>query len=123
MYEYQATVTKVYDGDTITVDLDLGFDHVIKNMTLRLYGINTPELRGGTNASKIDARKARDYLRELILDRDIMVRTIEDKTGKYGRYLAVIFLEGGVDNVNLHMIEQGYAEEYIGFEDLEHMRF
>lgn len=42
MYEYRAFVRKVYDGDTITVDIDLGFEVLLKNQKLRLYGINTP---------------------------------------------------------------------------------
>ena len=46
MYEYRAFVRKVYDGDTITVDIDLGFEVMLKNQKLRLYGINTPEVRG-----------------------------------------------------------------------------
>ena len=45
MYEYKATVTKVYDGDTITVDFDLGFGIILKKQTIRLFGINTPEVR------------------------------------------------------------------------------
>ena len=91
MYEYQAFVRDVYDGDTVTVDMDLGFDHLIRSMKLRLYGINTPELRGGTDEEKSKARKARDYLRLLVLHDNIIVKTIRDKTGKYGRYLAVLF--------------------------------
>ena len=46
MYEYKATVTKVYDGDTITVDFDLGFGILIRKQKIRLLGINTPEVRG-----------------------------------------------------------------------------
>ena len=46
MYEYRATVISVYDGDTITVDIDLGFGIVLRKQKLRLYGLNTPEVRG-----------------------------------------------------------------------------
>ena len=46
MYEYCAKVVSVYDGDTITVDIDLGFGIVLKKQKLRLLGINTPEVRG-----------------------------------------------------------------------------
>ena len=45
-YLYKATVTEVYDGDTITVDIDLGLNVWLKDQTLRLLGIDTPELRG-----------------------------------------------------------------------------
>lgn len=123
MYEYKANVTSVYDGDTITVTVDLGFDHFIRNMKLRLYGINTPELRGGTDETRKAAREARDYLRQLILGQQVIVRTIKDEKGKYGRYLAVIYTCDDETCINLQLVEDGYAEPYIGYDELEHIYF
>ena len=111
MYEYYADVTKVYDGDTITVTIDLGFDHFIKDMSLRLLGIDTPELSGGTEETRAAGREARDFLRSLILGQEVVVKTVRDKTGKYGRYLATIFTEDDV-NANELLLLEGYAEEY-----------
>jgi micrococcal nuclease len=122
MYEYRAEVTSVYDGDTITVTIDLGFDHIMRNMKLRLYGIDTPEIRGGNAKTRKAARDARDYLRALILGKEIVVRTIKDKKGKYGRYLAIIHQEDGAC-VNLLMAEAGHAEQYMGWDELEHYHF
>jgi endonuclease YncB( thermonuclease family) len=56
LYNYRAFVTGVYDGDSITVDIDLGFNNWMKNQKVRLYGINTPELRGEERPSGLIAR-------------------------------------------------------------------
>jgi micrococcal nuclease len=113
LYQYKAHCTKVYDGDTITVNIDLGFHSWLFNMKIRLYGIDTPELRGDT----IEAgRVARDYLRGLILDKDIILETHKDKTGKYGRWLGVIHLPHDNENtvsVNEILVHAGHAVRYM----------
>lgn len=106
-YKYKATVIDVYDGDTITVFIQLGFDISFKTK-LRLYGIDTPEIRG---EERPDGLVSRDWLREKILNKEVIIQTYKDRTGKYGRYLATIFLEEV--NINLQLIEEGLAEEYI----------
>jgi len=124
MYEYEAVITDVYDGDTVTATVDLGFDHHMGNTKLRLLGIDTPELRGGTARNKKKAREARDYLRSLILGNKVLIRTVRDTKGKYGRYLAIIFLRSTGCNVNLRMVEGGFAKPYGDeFEDLSHEWF
>ena len=107
MYEYRAKVRGVYDADTITVDIDLGFGIIYTGQKLRLLGIDAPEVRGKERPEGI---KSRDALRDKILDKDIIIRTSKDKKGKYGRWLATIIL----DDVNLNewLIAEGYAEEY-----------
>ena len=94
LYLYKAHVTDVYDGDTITIDL--GFNTWIKDERIRLARINTPEVRG---KEKVEGKLARDWLREKILNQDILLRTIKskkgaDSKGKYGRYLGEIMLDG-----------------------------
>ena len=108
MYEYDATVVKVYDGDTITVTVKLGFG-VYKTERLRLSGINAPELRGDERPYGLVSR---DKLRELILDQDIIIKTYKDKKGKYGRYIADIYFknpETGVFCVNDWLVENKLA--------------
>lgn len=61
MYEYRAFVRKVYDGDTVTVDIDLGFDVVLQKQKIRLLRINAPEVRG---EQRQEGLKSRDALRE-----------------------------------------------------------
>jgi micrococcal nuclease len=107
MYEYKATVTKVYDGDTITVDFDLGFGILIRKQKIRLYGINTPEVRG---TEKSEGIISRDALRERILGKVVTIKTFRDKKGKYGRWLGEVFVEE--ENINQWLITEGYAKEY-----------
>ena len=102
-------VTKVYDGDTVTCDLDIGFGIVLKAAKLRLKGIDTPELRGTRGDVKRKAYAARDYLRSLILGKEVLVMTYGK--GKYGRWLATIFHQSA--DVNKHMIHEGHAKEYM----------
>jgi len=116
MYEYRAFVTAVYDGDTLTVDIDLGFGVVLKKQKLRLKGIDTPELRGGTEETKALAREARDFVRERVLNKPVLLRTFKDKSGKYGRWLALVYpmdshgepLAGDLASL---LLAQGLAEE------------
>lgn len=89
-YYYKAHVTSVYDGDTITVDIDLGFGIVFRKQKIRLYGIDTPEVRG---PEKEEGKKVRDLVRSLILDKDIEIQTFRDSKGKYGRWLGTIHFE------------------------------
>lgn len=107
MYTYNATVLDVYDGDTVTVEIDLGFTHSFVDK-LRLYGINTPEMRGDEKAK---GKIVRDIVRDKILGKKITIRTYKDSKGKYGRYLADVFLEDGT-NLNLWLVAEGYAEVY-----------
>jgi micrococcal nuclease len=106
-YKYKAFVTGVYDGDTITVDIDYGMDIWRKDVKLRLAYIDTPEIRG---AERPEGLRVRDYVRDLILDKYITIRTIKDSTGKYGRYLAEVLI--GDMNLNDHLIENGMATKY-----------
>lgn len=87
-YVYNAEVVSVYDGDTCTVILDLGLNVRVKTK-LRLYGIDTPEIRGGTKATKKAAITARDYVREEILGKVVRVHSV--KKGKYGRLVSIVW--------------------------------
>jgi len=108
LYHYRARVTGVYDGDTCTVDLDLGVGTWIKGEKVRLHRINAPELRGAEAAA---GKTARDFLRTLVLDKDVLLQTIKDSREKYGRYLAEIWIEqaGRPTNVNDALVKAGHA--------------
>ena len=99
LYHYSAHVVSVYDGDTIRVDIDLGLRTWIHEEKIRLARINAPELRGAEKAKGIESR---DFLRNLILDKDIVLQTQKDRQGKYGRYLGEIWLEMNGDWVNIN---------------------
>ena len=104
-FVYNAYVDSVYDGDTITCTIDLGFGIYFSKQKIRLYGLDTPEVRG---EERDDGLISRDKLRDRILDKDVIIKTIKDKKCKYGRYLGIIYLEG--ENINDWLIENGLAE-------------
>lgn len=105
LYYYKGLVTKVYDGDTITVNIDLGFHVGLKKEKFRLYRINTPEVRGPEKPQGIISR---DWLREKILDKQVIIKTVKDKKGKYGRWLADVWIDDVC--MNDELVKQGLAE-------------
>jgi len=105
LYYYKAKIISVYDGDTVTALVDLGFNITTK-IKIRLSGIDTPEIRG---SEREDGLVSRDFLRSLVLDKEIILQTFKDKTGKYGRYIGVLHLDG--QNINELLVETGHAQE------------
>lgn len=104
-YCYNAFVTKCYDGDTITCNIDVGFGITLKKQKIRLFGINTEEVRG---ENKEIGYIARDFLRNKILNKDILLFTIKDKKGKYGRMLGIIYYNN--ENINELMVKEDLAK-------------
>ena len=115
MFEYKASLVKVVDGDTIDVDLDLGFGVWLKKQRVRFYGINTPESRTRDLEEKKRGLAAKDRVIELIENcEELSIKTILNKKarGKYGRILADIMADG--INVNQTLVSEGHAVEYFG---------
>ena len=112
-YQYSAVCSRVVDGDTIVLDVSLGFNVTIRE-TFRLLGINSPESYGVKKDS--DEYKAgmisKDWLIDRIEGKEIMVKTYKDKKGKYGRYLVDIYDDE--TSINAEMVEKGLAVEYDG---------
>ena len=114
MYEYRAIVTGVYDGDTIKVDIDQGFHDWKHEQKLRLYGVQTPEVKGEDKELGIAVRdEVRGLLRIEPGGRwgrgpgfEITLKTHKDRSGKFGRWLATVTV--GELNLNEFLIEQGY---------------
>ena len=110
---------KNYDGDTIdfliSKEFDFGFKINVKasySIKVRLFGIDTPEIRGGSIESKKIAIKAKDFVETaLTVADDIVLHTIKDKGGKFGRYLAEVFYEIGEKRYNLsdELVKGGMA--------------
>ena len=106
-YEYDAEIIRAIDGDTVVARIDLGF-HTYSVQTLRLYGINTPEVRGEDKQAGISAA---NHLRSLIKDHaPLTITTIKDRQGKYGRFLATLYGAGGC-NINKQLVDDGHAVE------------
>lgn len=104
LYTYKAQVTDVYDGDTITVNVDLGFHTWIHDEKIRLARINAPEVKGKEKEAGIASR---DWLRERILGKTILLRTLRDKREKFGRYLGELYLDES--NINDELVTTGHA--------------
>jgi micrococcal nuclease len=116
MYEYYVKeVTKVVDGDTIDVILDLGFDVMFKSR-VRLAGIDTPESRTRDLDEKKLGLEAKEYLKHAIESAESVVIKTEklNSTGKYGRILGWIYLDHSPNSINNEMVQKGYAWEYLG---------
>lgn len=107
-------VLSVYDGDTVTLELDLGFD-ITYRAKCRLYGIDTPEMRGGTPETKEAAIKAKEAVKDWLeaRKRRLWFVSNEKERGKYGRALGDItdFAPNG-DTLTGYMLAEGHAVEY-----------
>jgi len=134
-YNYAAKILRVIDGDTvvalltktITTELDFGFKFKEKiihertfEVTLRLYGINTPEVHGVKLEEKQRGLAATERLKQLLALGDVSLESVKGtdlETDKYGRYLAklkVTLPDGKVVDVNQTLIDLGYAVPYFG---------
>jgi micrococcal nuclease len=122
MYEYKAHVVKVVDGDTVDVDIDLGFGIVMKDERVRIMGIDTPESRTSDKVEKLFGKAASARVKEL-LDDDIILKTQiarngEDMKGKYGRILGDFIVErfedGRQEMLTDILVAEGHAVAYFG---------
>jgi micrococcal nuclease len=116
VYEYRIKqVTKVVDGDTIDVDVDLGFS-ISYSQRLRLAGIDTPESRTTDKFEKTLGLESKEYLKTKLKEaKDIVVKTeLPDSSEKYGRILGWVYVNGNSKSINEQMIEDGYAWSYMG---------
>jgi micrococcal nuclease len=113
MYTYRARVVKVVDGDTLHLQVDLGFDTEMK-LTVRLMGINSPEM------STPEGLTARAFAQDWIaancrLDggyQSVLLRTVKDRKEKYGRYLGVIYDQADKGTLNDALLAAGHAVPY-----------
>jgi micrococcal nuclease len=116
MYEYFVKeVTKVVDGDTIDVIIDLGFDIMFASR-VRLAGIDTPESRTTDKREKALGLESKKYLADRLKDaKNIVIKTEKmDSSEKYGRILGWLYVNGDGNSLNVEMIEKGYAWGYLG---------
>ena len=106
-------VTKVIDGDTIDVIIDMGFDILYKSR-VRLFGIDTPESRTRNLEEKKRGLISKKFLTDKIKSaKKLTIKTHKgSEIGKFGRILGEVFADGV--NLNLQMCEDGYAVQYYG---------
>lgn len=116
MYEYKVSrLYKVFDGDTIEVDIDLGFDIAIHKL-VRLAGIDTPESRTKDAYEKKLGLEAKEWLKIKLKDGETLrIKTEKpDSTEKYGGILGWLYIDNDATSINETMIQQGYAWSYLG---------
>ena len=134
LYKYRAKVLRIIDGDTMDVDLDLGFDVVLAKQRVRLYGIDTPESRTRDKVEKKFGLLSKDFVKERcpVGSKVIIGTHVGDERGKFGRILGEVF---AIDketsaiseiSINRQMVIEAYAVEYFGqsIEDIveEHLQ-
>jgi micrococcal nuclease len=118
VYEYRAELIKVVDGDTVDVDIDLGFGVWLKNERVRIMGIDTPESRTSDKVEKLFGLAAKNRVKKM-LEKNIVLKTFaakdgEDMKGKFGRILGDFYIESEGKLLTEVMIEEGHAVPYHG---------
>lgn len=123
MFEYRCELIKVVDGDTIDIDIDLGFGVWMRNQRIRMYGIDTPESRTRDLEEKKYGLAAKAFLTEMLDDSHLILKTHKDERGKFGRILGEIWRTTNFadQSINNYMIEKHHAVAYYGQskEDIE----
>lgn len=113
MYTYKAKLVRVINGDTLDIEIDLGFDIIIKQR-LKLYGINTPDSRSTNVTTKQKGLDVKQRLMDL-LTKEFKVETMLNKRGKYGRILGKVYIVDENDNevcINELLVDEGLAVRY-----------
>ena len=117
MYEYRCKIIRVIDGDTVDVDIDLGFQVWIRGERVRIMGIDTPESRTSDKTEKVFCLASKARLKELLHGEVILKTEVskagEDMKGKFGRILGDFILEDGRKATEV-LIEEGHAVLYHG---------
>ena len=120
MYEYRCTVNRVVDGDTVDVDIDLGFGVWVRGERVRVMGIDTPESRTSNEVEKLFGAAAKERVKDLLSGEVILKTQIDkdggDAKGKFGRILGDFIVEkdGQERMLTDVMIEEGHAVAYFG---------
>ena len=117
MYEYKVKVVRVIDGDTVDVDIDLGFGIWLRKERVRIMGIDTPESRTRDKVEKKFGLASKAKLKELLKNGSILKTQVskkgEDMKGKFGRILGDFILDDG-RKVTEVLIDEGHAVAYFG---------
>ena len=119
MYEYKALINRIIDGDTVDVDIDLGFGIWLRDERVRVMGIDTPESRTSDKVEKQFGLAAKDRVLELIPEGTVQIlktevnKDGEDMKGKFGRILGDFMTDEG-DFITEVLIDEGHAVEYNG---------
>ena len=112
MFEYKCKLVRVVDGDTVDVDIDLGFGVWLRKQRIRLYGIDTPESRTSDPIEKVYGNAAKDFLVKWTGAGELRIKTHKDAKGKFGRILGELWTFD--TNINQTLVDNHHAVRYHG---------
>ena len=112
MYRYKVYVTRIVDGDTVDVDVDLGFGMIYKKQRVRMMGIDTPESRTRDLEEKFYGKASKANLKRILKDQDIQM--VSHDKGKFGRILGELFIGDSSYSINQQQIDEYHAVPYFG---------
>jgi len=113
MYEYRCKIRRVVDGDTVDIDIDLGFGVWLHKERVRIYGIDTPESRTRDKEEKKYGLMAKEFVKQFVKGDSIKLTTQKyDAKGKFGRILGDIIVDG--TSLSDTMIKEHHAVPYYG---------
>ena len=113
MYEYKCKITRVVDGDTVDIDIDLGFGVWLHKERVRIYGIDTPESRTRDKIEKRFGLLAKEFVKQFVKGSSVILRTQKyDAKGKFGRILGDIVVDD--KSLSETMIQEHHAVAYHG---------
>lgn len=121
MYTYKAKIKRVIDGDSIVIDIDLGFDTWIKDQSVRLHGIDTPEVRTKDPLEKAHGKLAKAFVEQVLPEgAEVAITTVKDGD-KFGRVLGIVRTSTGRD-VARELLEERLAVPYDGTKSKEEIK-
>jgi|TARA_R100001086_G_C11775163_1_gene241987 micrococcal nuclease len=125
VYHYAVKLIKIVDGDTVDVDIDLGFNVWLRSQRVRLHGIDTPESRTRDKEEKLFGNRAKQHLSRMIAtetehgplvdsqkNKEIFLQSLG--RGKFGRILGLLYVNDDAESVNAKMIKDHHAVAYEG---------
>jgi len=112
MYRYKVYVKRIVDGDTVDVDIDLGFGMIYKKQRVRMMGIDTPESRTRDLEEKFYGKASKAHLTKILNGQDVQL--VSHDKGKFGRILGELYVGNSNFSVNQQMIKEYHAVPYFG---------
>ena len=112
MYKYKVHVTRIVDGDTVDVDIDLGFGMIYKKQRVRMMGIDTPESRTRDLEEKFYGKASKANLVKMLDGQEIQM--VSHDKGKFGRILGELFIGNSSYSINQQQIDEYHAVPYLG---------
>jgi micrococcal nuclease len=119
-FEYNANVVRVVDGDTLIVDIDLGFHFWFREQTIRLHGVDCPETKSKDKEEVAHGKLAKKFTEDFCANSNnkILIQTdleeIVKNKEKFGRILAVVWKPNKGENLNISLIKNFLGVEYYG---------